>query len=318
MLLSRFVVGILSAGMMVLGAGVVSSQDYPNKPIRIISPPVGGGGDFVARLIAQGISVPLGQPVIVENRMALLAAEAVSKAPPDGYTLLVGGGGIWITALLRKMPYDMLNDFSPITMITREVNVLIVHPSVPAKSVKELIALAKARPGELNYGSSGTGSSFHLAAELFRVMAGINILHVPYKGAALAITSLLGGETQLTITGAGSVAGHIKAGRLRAVAVTSAQPSALFPGLPTVASDLPGFEAVGVAGIWATAKTPGTIIKRLNEEVVKFIRTAEAKETFSKRGSEVVGDSPEQLAAFVKSDIARMGKVIKDAGIKAE
>ena len=315
MLLSRFVVSTISIGLMVLGAGAVSAQDFPTKPIRIITGGVGGGNDFTARQLAQGITGSLGQPVIVDNRTGFLATEAVSKAPPDGYTLIVIGNALWVRPLLEKVPHDV-RDFSPITLTERTVNIVAVHPSLPVKSIKELIALAKARPGELNYGSSAPGSSNHLAGELFRSMAGVKLVNVPYKSSPPVITALIGGEVQLAIIDVGLVVPHVKTGKLRALAVTSTEPSALAPGLPTVAaSGLPGYESVSMVGVLAPTKTPAAIINRLNQEMVRVLNMPEVKERFLNVGIEVATSSPEQFAATIKSDIAKWGKVIKDAGI---
>jgi tripartite-type tricarboxylate transporter receptor subunit TctC len=317
MLLSRSVLGMFSVGLMVLGAGVVSGQAYPNKPIRIVTAAVGGGSDFTSRLIAQGISVPLGQPVIVDNRsVGISAPEIVAKALPDGHTLLFGS--FWIDTLLYKAPYDPVRDFSPITLATRSPNILVVHPSVPVKSVKELIALTKAKPGELNYGSGGPGSTPHLAGELFKAMAGVNIVHIPYKGSGAALLDVIGGQVQLMFATAASAMPQVKGGKLRALAVTSAQPSALAPGLPPVAGSLPGYEATLILGMFAPAKTPGTIINRLNQEIVRVLNTAEAKEKFLNAAAEIVGSSPAELAGTMKAEMARWGKLIKDTGIKPD
>lgn len=318
MLRFSYVIAILLSGFTVLVAGAAFGQDYPNKPIRILAPPAGGPGDFVARQVAQSISPPLGRPVVVENRVAQLSAELVAKAPPDGYAVLLAGGGSWLTALLHKMPYDMVADLTPIIMLTKEVNVILVHPSLPVKNLKELIALAKAKPGQLNYSSSGVGSSWHLASELFKVMAGVNIVHVPYKGGNLANTALMSGEAQMTITGAGTVLTLIKSGRVRAIAVTSAQPSALLPDLPTVASVLPGYEAVGVTGMWVPVKTSPAIISRLNQEIQRYLNRKDVKDEYLSRGSEVIGGTPDMLGNFVISDISTMNKVIKEANIKED
>ena len=320
MLNPRFVVGLLSVAQMVLGAGAAYGQAYPSKPVRIITTSPGSGNDFMARQIAPGMSGSLGQPVIVENRpTGFLAAEAVSKTPPDGYTLTIQGAIFWTVPLLRVVPYDVLRDFSPISLISKQAAVLAVHPSLPVKSVKELIALAKGRPGQLNYGSSGTGGLGHLAAELFKSMAGVNLVHVPYKGQAPAIASLMSGEVQMLITDVGLVMPHVKSGKLRALAVTSNDPSALTTGLPTVAaSGLPGYEMVGVTGAFAPAKTPGAIINRLNQDLVRFLNQPEVKEQLLIAGEEVVASSPEQFAATIKSSIAKLGKVIKDVGIKID
>jgi tripartite-type tricarboxylate transporter receptor subunit TctC len=243
----------------------------------------------------------------------------VSKAPPDGYTLLIDAASFWIGPLLQETPYDPVKDFAPVTLTDSAPNVLVVNPSLPVKSVKELIALAKARPGELNYGSSSTGSTPHLAAELFNMMAGVKIVRVPFKGSGPAVISLLGGQVQLMFATAGSVAPHVKSGRLRALAVASLQPSALAPGLPTIAaSGVPGYEAVAFEGMFAPAKTPVAIIDRLNQEIVRVLNRAEVKERFFNAGVETVGSTPEEFAAAIKSNVAKWGKLIKDAGIRDE
>jgi tripartite-type tricarboxylate transporter receptor subunit TctC len=319
MLIKRFVAWMFSIGMMVLGAGMVFGQNYPNKPIRIVASAAGGSGDFAARLIAQGLSGALSQQVVVDNRGGVIPGEIVSKAPPDGYTLLIDAASFWIGPLLQETPYDPVKDFAPVTLTDSAPNVLVVNPSLPVKSVKELIALAKARPGELNYGSSSTGSTPHLAAELFNMMAGVKIVRVPFKGSGPAVISLLGGQVQLMFATAGSVAPHVKSGRLRALAVASLQPSALAPGLPTIAaSGVPGYEAVAFEGMFAPAKTPVAIIDRLNQEIVRVLNRAEVKERFFNAGVETVGSTPEEFAAAIKSNVAKWGKLIKDAGIRDE
>jgi tripartite-type tricarboxylate transporter receptor subunit TctC len=313
---------------MVLGATVVSGQNpstelragYPNKPIRIVTADAGGNGDFHARLIAQGLTSAMGQPVIVENRATIISAETVANATPDGYTLMVDGGIFWIAPLLQRMPYDPVREFSPITTLTLSPLLLVVNSSLPVKSVKELIALAKAKPGDLNYAGSGTGTSANqLAAKLFVAMAGVNIVKINYKGSAQAVNDLIGGQVHVMFGPASSVAPHIKSGRLKALAVTSAHPSTLFPGLPTVAaSGLPGYEAGSRQGIWAPAKTPATTINRLNQEIVRVLNRAEVKERLLSIGVETAPSSPEEFAAAIKSDMARLRKVIKDAGITAD
>ena len=321
MLLSRFVAQKLSVGLLLLGASVVSGQDYPIKPIRIVTAGAGGGVDFTARLIAQGISGPLGQQVIVENRTGIQASETVSKAAPDGYTLLVNGSSHWVRFLLAKMSYDPVKDFSPISLVSRDIYVLAVHPSLPVKTTKELIALAKARPGALNYAAGTPGGGTHLAGELFKSMAGVNIVAVPYKGPAQSLIALVAGEVQVGFVTAasGPVVPHLKSGRLRPLAVTSAEPSALAPGLPTVAaSGLAGYESVSNSGIFAPAKTPEAIINRLHQEIVRTLSRQEVKERFFNAGVDTVGSSPQQFAATIKSDTAKMSKVIKEAGIKVE
>ena len=309
---------MLMAGMAILGAGNASGQSYPVKTIRIVTAQPGGGTDFAARLIAQALSGALGQSVIVENRPAIIQGEIVSKAPPDGYTLYVAGESLWIQSLLQKVPYDPVRDFTPITLALSSPNVLAVHPSLPVKSVKEVIALARARPGELNYGSSGVGASAHLAAELFRGMTGVNIVHIPYKGTAELTISLIGGQLELafiTITG---ITPHVKSGKLRALAVTSIKPSALVPALPTVAETVPGYFFRGEVAMFAPPGTPAAIVSRLNPIVVQFINTAGTKERFFNAGFEVYGSSPEELAAWMKAEMARWGKVIREAGIRGQ
>jgi tripartite-type tricarboxylate transporter receptor subunit TctC len=318
MLASRLLVAATLAAT-ILEAGIAQGQTYPNKPIRIITGSVGGGSDTAARHIAQEISGPLGQPVIVENRASIVATETVARAAPDGYVLLVGGASVWHTPLMQKMNYDPVADFAPLTLISREVFIVVVHPSLPVKSVRELIALAKARPGELNNSAGSTGGTVHLAGELFKSMAGINVVGVPYKGTAPAIGAMLSGEVQMTINEVGLLAPHIKSGKMKALAVTSITPSALVPGLPTVAaSGIPGYEWVGMTHFKVPAKTPAAIINRLNQEIVRVLHRPEVKERYLNAGVEAVGNSPEEFAAMVKADLAKVSKVIALAGIKTQ
>ena len=319
MLIPRFIAGISSVGLTTLGADVAFSQDFPSKPIRLMVSAIGSASDTTARIIAPGISGPLGQQVIVDNRGGNLPAEMVAKAPPDGYTLLIDGGTFWIGALLRKVPYDVVRDYAPISITTTSVNVLVVHPSLPVKSVKDLIVLAKAKPGELSYTSGDSGGTSHLAGELFKSMAGVNIVRIPYSSGTVEMTDLMGGNVPLSFAGSGTATPHIKSGRLKAIAVTSAQPSALFPGLPTIAaSGLPGVDATGIRGVLAPAKTPTPIINRLNQEMVRFLGRQEVKEQFLNIGLEAAPSTPEELAARIKVELTKWAKVIKDAGIKAD
>ena len=318
MLITQFAVAMLSAGILALGAGVVWSQNYPNKPIRILTAAPGGGLDFAARLVAQGISGSLAQQVIVDNRGGpFRPGEIVANAPRDGYTLLVGSNNLWLSQFIQSnVPYDAIRDFSPITTVARSPSFLVVHPSVPVKSVKDLIALAKTRPGKLNYASGITGGADHLAAELFKAMAGVDIVRIAYKGAGPATIDLLGGQVQLQFGTGGAVAPHIRANKLRALAVTSAKPSVVFPDLPTVAETVPGYESVQIVGVWAPAKTPATIINRLNREIAKAAASADMKEKFLSSGVEVASSAPEQFATIIKSDMVKWSKLIKDAGIR--
>jgi tripartite-type tricarboxylate transporter receptor subunit TctC len=297
--------------------GAASAQTYPIKPIRIITAAAGGGSDFATRLIATPLGPALGQQVIVDNR-GVIAADIAAKAPPDGYTLLLSGPTLWLLPFMRDNVASDVNDFVGITMATQTANILVVHPSLPAKSVKELIALAKAKPGQLNFATSGTGNSVHIAGELFKSMTGTDIVRVNYKGASQALTDLASGQTQLMFAVPGSVLPHVKSGRLRALAVTSARPTPLAPGLPTVAETLPGYESVSYLAIFAPAGTPAPIVTRLNQEIVRVLARPDVKEKFLATGIETVGSSPEALAALIKGEVARMGKVIKAAGIRAD
>jgi tripartite-type tricarboxylate transporter receptor subunit TctC len=305
--------------MVLAQAATVVAQDYPSKPLRIITGAPGGGSDFTSRQIAAPISASIGQPVVVDNRATtILAADGGAKSPPDGYYMFMVGSSAWTFQILQKAPYDA-NDFVPISLVERSANIVSVHPSVPVKSIKELIALAKARPGELNYASISIGGPQHLAGELFKSMAGVNILHVPYKANSPAITALISGEVQLYISDVGLLLPHAKSGKLRALAVTSLDRSALVPDLPTVAaSGLPGYEMIGVTGVFAPPKTPATFVSRLNREIVRVLNLPEIKEKFLTAGVEIIGSTPEQLAAKVKSDLVGIAKLVKDAGIKVQ
>jgi tripartite-type tricarboxylate transporter receptor subunit TctC len=300
--------------------GTAWAQAYPVKPIRIVVTGVGSGGDFAARLIGQGVSGALGQQVVVDNRgSGNLPAEIVARAAPDGYTLCLSAAPLWITPFLRKTPYDPLKDFAPVTLVVTSPNILVVHPSLPVTSVKDLIALLKSRPGALNYATSGIGASSFLAAELFKALLHADMMRVNYKSGGLALTELISGQVQLMFANAGLVGSHLQSGRLKALAVTSLQPSALVPGLPTVAAGgLPGYELVSIQGLFAPAGTPQSIIGRLNKEIVPFLQRADTKEKFFASGVESLGSAPEDLAAAVKSEVARLGSVIRATGIKLD
>ncbi len=317
MLIRRLTVGIIPVGLMVFCAGVVSGQNYPDKPIRILTTAVGGPNDLASRLIADEVMGSLGQRMIVENR-AIIGVEIAAKAPPDGYTLLHYTNVLWLMPLFRDhVPWDPVRDFSPITLTMRAPNIVVVHPSVPVKSIRELIALAIARPGELNYASSSTGATNHVAAELFKAMAGVSMLRINYKGGAPAVNDLVAGHVHVMFGSAGVVAPHVTSGRLRALAVTSAEPTALVPGLPTVAAaGLPGYESSQLTGIFAPARTPAAIINRLNQEITRVLHRAEVKGRLFSSGIEVIPSSPEEFAATIKSEMTRMDKVIKDAGLR--
>jgi tripartite-type tricarboxylate transporter receptor subunit TctC len=309
--------------LMVLGVGAAMAQNYPSKPIHVIAPEAGGGVDFVARVITHEMSVSMGQQMVIDNRGGaggIIAGDAVVKAPPDGYTLLFYGPAIWLLPYLReRVPFDAQKDLAPVTLAVTTPNVLVVHPSLPVKSVRELIALARARPGALSDAGANTGSSAHLTAELFKAMAGVDIVRVPYRGVGPALAALIAGQVQLMFPSAGSVAPHVKSGRLRALAVTSAKPSALTPGLPTVAeSGVPGYESVAIFGIFAPAQTPPAIIARLAGGIRTALAQEDLKERFFAAGVETVGGAPETLAATVRAEMGRWGKLIRETGIRED
>ena len=305
--------------IIVFGAGVACGQDYPNKVIRIMTL-AGGSNEFKARLIAQGITGPLGQPVVMDFRPTpIIVNDTVAKAPPDGYTMAVLGGSLWIQPFFTKVPYDAVRDFSPISLVDRSPAVVAVHPSLPVKSIKELIFLAKAKPGEIDHATNLPGNTSWLAVESFKSMAGINMRGIPYKNLAQTVIAIIGGEVQVMFTDPVLVMPHAKAGRLRALAVTSATPSALAPGLPTVAaSGLPGYEFVSVTAMYAPAKVPEAIIRRLNQEVVRVLNSPDIKQKLLDSGIEALSSSPEELAATIKSDMARIGKLAKDMGVSPQ
>jgi tripartite-type tricarboxylate transporter receptor subunit TctC len=306
----------MTAGVLGLSALVATAQSYPLRPVRLVAPEPGSSANLIARVIAQELTGTLGQQVIVDNR-GIVAVETVGRSQPDGYTLLFYSDPMWLTPVFHEVAWDPVKDFAPIAPAARAPAVLVVHPSIPAKTVKELIALAQARPGELNYGSGNSGSTPHLGGELFKSMAQVNIVRINFKGTGPAVTALLGGQVQIMFPGAGSVTQHVKAGRLRALAVASTAPSALAPGLPTVAeSGLPDFETSSHFGIFAPAKTPSTVIVRLSQEITRALNRAEAKERLFNVGIETAPGTPEELAALVRTEIAKWSKVIKDAGMR--
>ncbi|MGZ9065144.1 MAG: Bug family tripartite tricarboxylate transporter substrate binding protein [Burkholderiales bacterium] len=304
----------------VLASAPAFCQTYPQRPVRILSSLPGSSNDYFARIIAQELTASLGRQVIVDNRVGALAIDIVAKAAPDGHTLLSYGTPLWMLPLLReKVSWDYARDFSPISWTTNSPNILVVNSTVPAKSVKELLALARSKPGEINYASSLAGSAAHLAGELFKAMAGVDMVRVPYKGMGPAVNGLIGNEVHMMFAGTPVVASHVQAGRLRALAITSAQRSALAPDLPTVAaSGLPGYESSLILGMFAPAGTDPAIINRLNQEIVKILGRPDIKERVLKTGTEVVASSPAQFSAKIKSEIAVWEKVIRNTGIREE
>jgi len=312
----------LSAGLWISSA---QAQTYPERPIRLVVPfPPGGGSDITARTIAQKLGEALGQQVVADNRGGAggnIGTDIVAKAVPDGYTLVMALSGPFSIngSLLGKLPFDPLKDFALITLAGATPNLLVSHPSLSAHTVKELIVLAKASPGKINFASSGLGTPAQLAGELFNTMAGVKLIHVPYKGAAPALTDLLAGQVQLMFSTMPPSLPQVRAGKLRAIAVTSAKRSVTTPELPTISeAGLPGFEAITWYGMAAPAGTPPAIIKKLNGEVVKLLRLPEVKERLLATGTEASGTTPEEFATYIKSEIVKWAKVIKESGARAD
>ena len=325
---TRPLLPLLLAGAALAAPLLASAQAaaYPdNKPIRLIVPAApGGGADFLARIVGQKLGEGLGQTVVVDNRAGAsgtISADNTAKAAPDGHSLLMGQSTSIVIAphMYGKLGYDTLRDLAPIAMVAQVPNIVVVHPSVPASSVKELIALAKAKPELLNFGSSGNGAPSHLAGEMFKTAAGVKMTHVPYKGAGPAVNDLLAGQIQVMFAPIVAVLPPVKAGRLKALAVTSAARSPAAPELPTLAeSGLAGYEISSWFGLFAPAGTPQPVIDRIQREVAKTLQSADVRERFAKEGAEPVASTPAETAAYVKSEYAKYGRIVKDNGIKAD
>ena len=307
-----------------MSAPAQSADSYPVKPVRLVTPfPPGGGTDILARALAPRMSESLGGSVIVENRSGaggLVGIEAVARAAPDGYTLLLVSGSLTIIpSLFPNVRYDPVKDFTPVTLATRQPYIAVVHPSLPAKNIRELIALTRARPGQVTYASAGSGGAGHLGMELLKTMVKVNIVHIPYKGSGPALIDVLGGHVSLMFASAPSAMPHIKTGRLRALAMTGSQQSAAVPGVPTIAeSGLPGFETYGWYGVLAPAGTAPPIIARVHGAIIKAMAAPEVMERIVADGSEAVAGTPEQFADYIKRDIPKWAKVIKESGARAD
>ena len=313
---------------LILGVAVSHAQSetgYPSKPIRMIVPSAPGSGpDIMARAIGQKLTEALGQAIVIDDKPGaggIIGSEAAAKAPPDGYTLIMSNAGAHTVnpSLYAKLPYDPVKDFAPVTLVALAPNILIVHPTLPVRNVKELIALAKAKPGELTFGSGGNGSTAHLSGEMFKTMAGINIVHIPFKGSPAAVIGVIAGQIALAIPNIPPALPHVRSGKLKALAVTTAKRAAGVPDLPTVAeSGLPGYEATAWFGVLAPAATPPQIIARLNAAIVKIAHAREMQDRLTAEGADAVGNTPEQFAQIIKNDIAKWAKVVKASGARAD
>jgi tripartite-type tricarboxylate transporter receptor subunit TctC len=308
-----------------LATSTALAQGYPSKPVRlIVGFPPGGGVDIIARTISQPLSERLGQTVIVENKPGAggnIAAEQVARSPADGYTLLVSAvSSLAISASLYRHPrYDLLKDLTPVALVASVPNVLVVHPSVPAKNVKELIALAKDKPGKINFGSAGNGTTVHFSGELFKSMAGVDMVHVPYKGAAPAMADLLGGQVQLMFDFLSAAGPQIKAGKLRALGVTSATRSPLLPDVPTIAeAGLPGYQVLGAFGVVAPAGTPQDVVNRLNKEISEIVKMPEIKQKLLSHAATPEQQTPAEFADTLKSEVAKWAKIVDATGVRLD
>ncbi|HEV7391412.1 MAG TPA: tripartite tricarboxylate transporter substrate binding protein [Burkholderiales bacterium] len=314
-----------AAALLMCVASAAYAQTYPAKPIRFVVPfAAGGGSDLVARTVAAKITDALGQAVIVDNRAGAagtIGADIAAKSPADGHTLLLGSNGPLAInpSLYVKLPYDAARDFVPVSLVTVMPFLLVTHPSLPVKTVKDLVALAKAKPGQLNYGSPGNGSTTHLANELLKSITGIQVTHIPYKGVAPAATDLISGQVQMMSGDLSTLLPHVRSGRMRSIAVTALRRSSLLPEMPTVAeSGVPGYEATGWFGVLVPAATPQPIVDRLNVAIVKGLAASDARERLAALGGEVGGNTPEQFAAHIRNEAAKWSNLIKSLGLKAD
>ena len=320
----RLFIAAGAAAALACALGNAAAQQYPSKAIRFVVPYVPGGGtDIVARLTGQKLSEALGQAVVIDNRPGaggVIGGEIVARSPSDGYTIMLASSSpITVAPHIQKhMPYNPLTDFTPITLIAVVPALLAVHPALPVKSVKELIALAKAKPGQLTFSSSGNGGTGHVSGEMFKMLAGVDMLHVPYKGTAPATTAVVSGEVSLTFGNMISLLPQVKTGKLRALAVTTAKRSPVLPNIPTVAETLPGYLSGPWYGVLAPAGLPPAILSRLNQELVKVVRSREVSDSLRSEGAEPIGSSPAEFGAHIKSALERMGKVVRQSKMQVD
>lgn len=321
----RSLLAVAAAAATILAAGPAAAQAYPNKPITMIVPfSAGGTTDILARIVGQALSTELGQSVVIDNRAGAggnIGGQLAARAPADGYTLFMGTVGTHAIneALYKKMPFNPIKDFAPLSRVANVPNLLVAHPAQPFKTVSELIAYAKANPGKVNFGSSGSGSSIHLSGELFKSMAKVDMVHIPYKGSAPAVNDLLGNQIAIMFDNMPSAIQHVRAGKLRPIAVTTAKRSPELPDVPTIAeSGVPGYEATSWFGLFAVAGTPAPIVTQLNKALVKVLNQPDVKAKIVAQGGEVVAETPEQFAAFIKAETAKWGKVVKESGASVD
>jgi tripartite-type tricarboxylate transporter receptor subunit TctC len=315
---------VLGTALAPWPAPAQTTDAWPSRPIRFILPfPPGGGTDILGRLIAERMTASLGQPVVTENRGGAggnVGAEAAARSAPDGYTIVLVAPSLAIsTSLYSKLSYDAVKDFAPVSLVATVPNVMVTHPSVPANTLAEFIRLARTKPGEMNYGSGGSGTSNHLAGELFNIVAGVKLVHVPYKGVNLAMNDVLSGQIHLVVIGVPAAAPHIKAGKLRALALVAPQRAAALPEVPTVAeAGLPKFEVTTWYGVLAPAGTSRTIVTRLNADLVKIMHSPDLKERLAAMATDPATSTPEEFAEYIKREIVKWGEVVRQAGLKAE
>jgi tripartite-type tricarboxylate transporter receptor subunit TctC len=320
-----FLRGLLPTLLALLATTSMAQSAFPNKPVKLIVPfPPGGGNDVIARVIGQKLSDRWGQPVVIDNRAGangIVGLQALMQAPADGYTLAVGAAGPLAVnpSLYARLPYDPVKDFAAVTNLVNYPLLLVVHPSVPARTTRDVVALAKAKPGQLSYASPGSGNSGHLAGELFNTMAGVNTLHVPYKGQGPALTDLLSGQVQMLYSSIPSVINQVKSGQLKAIAVGSAKRLPSLPEVPTIAeSGVPGYEAYSWVGLVAPANTPSDIVHKIYRDVSDILKQPDVADKLNQQGALPVGDTPEDFAQYIKVEVAKWGQVVRNANIKLE
>lgn len=313
--------GLACGLLLAAAAAAAAGTDFPSRPIRLVVSGVGGTGDFTARLVGPHLTSRFGHPVVVDNRPGgVIPGQILKESLPDGHTLMLTGAVTWLSPFMRSsVPFDPVRDFAPVTLAIQSPNVLVVHPSLPVKSVHDLVQLAKQKPGALDMASSGIGNSNHLAGAIFSAMAGVDIVVIPYKGAQLALNDVIGGRVHLMFATANASKGHIAAGRLRAIGVTTGQPTRLMPDLPTIASaGLPGYESAATIGMFTRAGTPPAVVQILHRELVQFLTRPDTTERLFQAGVEVVASTPEAFARMIRTEMEVKGKIIKAAGIRMD